>query len=150
MTETTVPESPDPLEIFVGQWRMAAGFTPGPADAPRAVTSFEWLSGRRFLVQRWEVDYPDAPDGIAIIGFAPGKASYVQHYFDSRGVSRLYDMDFADRTWTLHRSASAPDFSQRFRGRFSDDGNTIAGRWEISHDGTSWSDDFDLTYSRVS
>lgn len=43
-------------------------------------------SGRRFLIQRWEVDHPEAPDGIAIIGFDPDKGGLRQHYFDSRGV----------------------------------------------------------------
>jgi hypothetical protein len=149
MTETTVPGSLDALEPLVGRWHMAASFTSKLADAPRAVTTFEWLSGRRFLIQQWEVDVPGAPDGIAIIGDAPGPSAYVQHYFDSRGVSRMYDMDLVDRIWTLHRVASAPDFSQRFTGHFSEDGNTIAGRWEISNDGSTWSHDFDLTYTRV-
>ncbi|MGH2992653.1 MAG: hypothetical protein ACRDL1_03860 [Solirubrobacterales bacterium] len=34
---------------------------------------FEWLPGERFLVQHWEVPHPDAPDGIAIIGFDRGR-----------------------------------------------------------------------------
>jgi hypothetical protein len=42
------------------------------------------------------------------------------------------------------------EFSQRYSGRFSDDGNTIDGTWEISHDGTSWDKDFDLTHRRIS
>ena len=149
MTEQTVPESLDDLELFVGQWRMVAGFASNEADAPRAVTTFNWLSGRRFLIQQWEVDHPDAPDGIAIIGVASGDAPYVQHYFDSRGVSRTYDMEFADRTWALHRVGTSPDFSQRFFGNFSEDTNTIVGRWEICRGGSSWSHDFDLTYVRV-
>ena len=41
------------------------------------------------------------------------------------------------------------DFSQRFTGTFSDDGKTIAGPWEISHDGKTWEHDFDLTYTKV-
>ena len=37
-----------------------------PADiGARAI--FEWLPGERFLIQRWEVPMPEAPDGIAII-----------------------------------------------------------------------------------
>lgn len=149
MTETTVPESLDALTPFVGRWHMAAGFAPTTADAPRAVTTFEWLSGRRFLVQRWEVDHPEAPDGIAIIGFDAGRNTYLQHYFDSRGVARLYDMTFADGVWTLQRFGADPDFSQRFTGRFSGDDNTIIGRWEMSRDGSNWSHDFELTYTRV-
>jgi hypothetical protein len=41
------------------------------------------------------------------------------------------------------------EFSQRFLGTFSDDRNTIAGRWESSSDGSDWEHDFDLTYTRV-
>lgn len=33
--------------------------------------------------------------------------------------------------------------------RFSDDGNTITGHWEIAEDGTNYTTDFDLTFSRV-
>ena len=36
-----------------------------------------------------------------------------------------------------------------FTGTFSKDGSTIAGRWEICHDGNSWEHDFDLTYTKV-
>ena len=138
------------LDVFVGEWSMTASFEPGAADAPRARTTFDWLPGKRFLVQRWEVEHPDAPDGIAVIGFDADAASLVQHYFDSRGVARKYAMTFADRVWTLERHASsAEDFSQRFIGTFTDDDNTINGRWDISTDGSNWNPDFNLIYTRV-
>jgi hypothetical protein len=149
MTEPTVSEELDALQLFVGAWNMMTGFTTNRTEAPRAVTTFEWLPGKRFLVQRWEVDHPDAPDGIAVIGLDPTKTTYIQHYFDSRGVVRVYDMTFANKVWTLHRPATDPDFSQRFTGTFSDDSNTIAGRWEASDDGSTWTHDFDLTYTRA-
>ena len=56
-------------------------------------------------------------------------------------------MTFADNVLTLQRLAAAPECSQRFTGTFADD--TIVGRWESSSDGTSWTPDFDLTYTRV-
>jgi hypothetical protein len=149
MTETSNPEPLDALRAFVGQWSMTAGFAPSGADAPHASTTFEWLSGRRFLVQRWEIDDPKAPDGIAIIGSGVTETTYLQHYFDSRGITRRYDMTFAGKVWTLQRLAADPDFSQRFTGTFSEDDTTIDGRWEMSTDGSSWSHDFDLTYTRV-
>jgi hypothetical protein len=149
MTDTTAHEALEPLDVFVGEWSMSTSFAPSPADAPRARTTFEWLPGRSFLVQRWEVEHPDAPDGIAIIGFDADKATLLQHYFDSRGVARVYEMTFANGVWTLQRLATAPDFSQRFTGTFSEDGNTIVGRWESSSDGSDWKHDFDLTYTRV-
>jgi hypothetical protein len=137
----------DALDVLVGEWSMTASLAPGSDGAPRARTTFEWLAGKRFLVQRWEVDHPDAPDGIAIIG--PHGAGYRQHYFDSRGVARVYEMTFGDNVWTLERHAAAPDFSQRFTGTVGDDGNTIVGRWEHSSDDSEWRPDFDLTYTRV-
>src|SRR6266700_243021 len=91
MTEATLQKPFEPLDVFVGEWSMTTSLAPNPADAPRARTTFEWLPGRRSLIQRWEVEHPDAPDGIAIIGFDADKATYLQHYFDSRGVARVYD-----------------------------------------------------------
>jgi hypothetical protein len=107
------------------------------------------MPGERFLIQRWEVDHPDAPDGLAVIGAADD--GYVQHYFDSRGVARLYEMTLEGNVWTLSRTEPdfAPlDFSQRYVGNFSDDGRTIEGAWEINHDGTTWEKDFDLNYRK--
>jgi hypothetical protein len=150
MTDTgAIPAAIEALEPFVGEWHMAVDLAPDPTVATRASTTFEWLVGKRFLVQRWEVEHPDAPDGIAIIGFDPTKGTFLQHYFDSRGVARVYDMAFSNGVWGLERFASDPDFSQRFTGRFSQDGDSIVGGWEISKDGSSWSPDFTLTYSRV-
>jgi hypothetical protein len=92
-------------------------------------------------------EHPEAPDGIAIICFDADKATLLQHYFDSRGIARVYEMTFVDKVWTLQRFAAAPDFSQRFAGAFDDD--TIGGRWESSSDGRNWKPDFALTYTRV-
>jgi len=144
-----VQQRPDALGLFVGEWSMTAGFDPIAPVAPIGRTTFSWLPGRRFLIQRWDIEYPDAPDGIAIIEFVPEQATYLQHYYDSRGVARVYEMMFANSVWTLLRVATEPDFSQRFTGTFSEDGNTIVGRWERSNDGLSWTPDFDLTYRRA-
>ncbi len=149
MTEPADHKTLEPLDVFVGEWSMATSFAPSPADAPGARTTFAWLAGRRFLIQRWEVEHPNAPDGIAIIGFDADKATLLQHYFDSRGVARVYEMTFADKVWTLQRFAAAPDFSQRFTGTFDEGDNTIVGHWESSSDGSNWSHDFDLTYTRL-
>jgi hypothetical protein len=55
----------------------------------------------------------------------------------------------------LMERSEAPDFTpldfwQRFTGEFSADGRTITGRWETSQDGSTWEQDFDLTYRKVS
>ncbi|HEX2466857.1 MAG TPA: hypothetical protein VHJ54_01500 [Solirubrobacterales bacterium] len=141
------------LEPLVGEWSMVPTFEGMPPPETGAPVSFEWLSGRRFLIQRWEVPVPEAPDGIAIIGRDPdSEGNYLQHYFDSRGVARVYGMSLVGGVWKLWRDRpdlSPLNFSQRFAGTFSDDGKTIAGSWEICHDGETWEHDFDLTYTKA-
>ena len=94
-----------------------------------------------------------APDGFIVIRADGEAGGYTQHYFDSRGVARLYAMEFGDGEWTLRRDK--PDFTplafwQRFTGRFSEDGDTIQGSWETSNDeGATWELDFELTYKRI-
>ena len=136
------------LDVLVGRWTMTASFNSG-GTPPLAETTFEWLEGRTFLVQRWRVDHPDAPDGIAIIGYDAERATLLQHYFDSRGVVRVYDMSLAGNTWQLMRIGQ--DFSQRFIGVFDESRDVITGSWEASSDdGATWEHDFDLTYTKAS
>jgi hypothetical protein len=142
-----------PVEQLIGEWSIEAVFPGAPPTDLRGRTVFEWMTGGKFLVQSWEVPVPEAPDGLAIIGSDPEKSGgYLQHYFDSRGVARVYSMGFGEGVWTLSRTKadfSPLDFSQRFTGTFSDHGRTIQGRWQICHDGSTWEHDFELVYRRV-
>jgi hypothetical protein len=141
------------LEPLVGEWSIEALFPAAPPSDLRGRTVFEWMTRGKFLVQRWEVPVDDAPDGLAVIGPDPHDSDgYLQHYFDTRGVARVYAMSFEDRTWKLSRTKadfSPLDFAQRFTGTMSDDSRTIRGRWEIRHNGSTWEHDFDLVYTRV-
>jgi hypothetical protein len=113
---------------------------------------FEWALDGQFLLQRTEVPVPAAPDSLTIISTDPETGAYTQHYYDSRGVVRLYAMTFADGVWTLTRESpdfSPLDFRQRFTGTFSPDGNTITGAWEKSVPDAGWEHDFDLIYRRA-
>ena len=146
------------LDVFVGEWVVEARFPGQPApsggagDGPVVRSRFEWALGRQFLLQRTEVPIPGAPGGLMIVGADLETGAYTQHYYDSRGVVRLYAMTFADGVWTLTRES--PDFTplefrQRFTGRFSEDGSTISGAWEKGRDGGEWEHDFVLTYRRA-
>jgi hypothetical protein len=140
------------LAPFVGEWSLEAV---SPVWAPTGVagrTVFEWTLGGQYLLQRASADHPDAPDGLMIIGPGAGGEGFTQHYFDSRGVTRLYAMRFAAGRWELLREApdfSPLDFSQRFTGDFTDGGGSIDGRWETLTDGGAWELDFELHYTRV-
>jgi hypothetical protein len=82
-----------------------------------------------------------------IIGRDESTETYCILYYDSRGVSRVYQMSLSDGVWKMWREV--PDFSQRFTGTFGDNGQTITGRWESSSDGAHWEHDFDLTYKKA-
>jgi hypothetical protein len=135
------------LNALVGEWTIEGTVPSDPPFVVRGRVAFEWLTGRSFLVERWDVAHPDFPDGIAIIGSHASAEALRQHYFDSRGVFRVYEMSLRDNVWQLWRDS--PGFSQRFTGTFSDDGRRITGRWEKSSDGSNWEHDFDLTYVKV-
>jgi hypothetical protein len=140
------------LDVLIGEWSMEARFPGAPPSDLRGRVVFEWMTGDKFVIQRWEIPIPDAPDGVAIIGFDEGRQGLLQHYFDSRGVARVYEMTLEGGIWTLSRTKpdfSPLDFSQRFIGRFSDDGMRIDGTWETSNDGADWTHDFDLIYTRA-
>jgi hypothetical protein len=153
------PDALARLGVFVGEWSMEARFPgqppapSGPADSDLLARSrFEWALGGQFLLQRTEVPVPGVPDSLAIVGADLRTGGYTQHYYDSRGVVRLYAMSFADGVWTLTRESpdfSPLDFRQRFTGTFSEDGNTITGAWEKCPDGGEWEHDFCLTYRRT-
>jgi hypothetical protein len=100
-----------------------------------------------FLTQRFINEQPAAPSGIAIIGTGAAPETFTQHYYDSRGVARIYQMTLDGGIWKLWREA--PGFWQRYTGQISDDGNTITGAWEGSADGQNWKHDFGLTYIKT-
>ena len=148
------PAALDHFDALIGTWEMEASFRAGyfgpeaPAITSRSGrTTFEWLEGKFFLTQRFVNDHPAAPSGIAIIGSGHEPDILLQHYYDSRGVSRVYETSFDGRTWKVWREA--PGFSQRYTGRLSDDGRRIEGAWEGSTDGHEWKHDFDLAYIKV-
>jgi hypothetical protein len=139
------------LERLVGAWDVEATAPNDPsAILGRGRCTFEWALGGQFLTQRTEVPDP-FPDNFAIIAVSSNEPLFTQHYFDARGVARLYAMTLSDRVWTLTRDEpdfSPLDFAQRFTGVLSDDGNTIRGRWETTGTDSTLQPDFDLIYRR--
>jgi hypothetical protein len=145
----------------VGSWTTEATHPAMPGVVVHGTVVIEWLEGERFLTHRGRTDHPDFPDSLSVIGHM-GKdrvgsdddavltgADELQlhmHYFDSRGVFRIYDASVDDASWSWWRNA--PGFSQRFTGLISADGNTIAGRSQLCRDDVQWADDLQITYRR--
>jgi hypothetical protein len=143
------------LEPLIGEWH---GDGEIPMDHPMKISeegrssasgssssSARWPSRRRW------------PDSISIIGGATEGEPQPMHYFDSRGVKRLYLTAVEGSTWKIWRAPGedwngpdGPGFNQRFIGEISADGRTIAGRWErgMRDAADEWETDFPINYVR--
>jgi dihydrofolate reductase len=151
----TVP-TPHPsvaeLDALAGTWVVEVDNPLEPGTTVQATWCFEWMEGGHFLIERAPAP-PPFPSGYCLIGREDpddDSSSLVQHYFDSRGVARRYQMTLEGAVWTLERQAEDDDFDQRFRGTFSADATIITGAWERSDaPGAPLHHDFDITYRKV-
>jgi hypothetical protein len=148
MDQPTAESALKELQVLVGDWTMKATPPGGPPWPGEGRSTFEWLEGNQLLLERSEVDLPEAPNGICVIGCDAANGTYYQLYSDDRGVCRIYEMSIGNGEWKLWRDGEP--FSQRFTATISEDGNTIEGRWEAAKDGADWETDFELLYTRVS
>jgi hypothetical protein len=148
------------LNRLLGRWTTEATHPAVPGVVVHGIVIIEWLEGERFLIHRARTDHADFPDSISIIGFMSedrvedsGKdaaiadsAELQMHYFDSRGVFRVYEAGIDDSSLRFWREA--PGFSQRFSGKFADSGNTMVGLWQLREHDVNWHDDLQITYRR--
>jgi hypothetical protein len=144
----------DRLDWLVGTWTTEATHPAMPGVVVRGTAVIEWLEGKRFLSHRARNDHPDFPDSLSVIGHMgrdragaeDSEPSLRMHYFDSRGVFRVYETSMDDTSWRMWRDSSG--FSQRFAGRRSADGDAIDGQWQLCRDDVHWADDLQITYRR--
>jgi hypothetical protein len=117
-------------------------------------STFEWLDGEQFVILRSHYDHPDIPDALSIIGDTDG---YRMHYFDSRGVYRLYELTLIDDGWEIAMGRDSPagafaspdaPFSQRMTYTLERGDQMMSAKGELSHDNLSWDDDLQATYRR--
>ena len=144
------------FEPLIGRWHGEGQL---PIEPPMAIASDARVERLGAFIVFSSVGKPaDVPDTISIIGGAPHGEPQPMHYFDSRGVERLYLTTVEGSTWTIWRAPSedwngphGPGFNQRFIGEISADGRTIEGRWErgIGEAGDLWELDFPIDYVRT-
>jgi hypothetical protein len=138
------------LEVLAGDWEMElshASFLPTLSDTVQGKVSFAWWGDGAYLVLCLGDPPPSPPAALWLMSRDESRPQYTVLYYDSRSVSRIYDMTFSDGIWRMWRDA--PGFCQRFEGTLSQDGNMITAQWEKSADGITWEHDFDLTYTRM-
>jgi hypothetical protein len=133
----------EPFDALIGTWVTEATHPSVDAVVPGTVT-FEWLEGRRFVVQRSSNDHELFPDAISVIGHPESGDGLVMEYFDSRGVRRTYGISLDDgvlRSWR-----DAPGFDQRYSATLAPD--AFEGQSQLAKTPGDWQDDLKVTYRR--
>jgi hypothetical protein len=136
-----------PFSVVIGSWTTVGRHPLLPNQELHGRVSFEWIEGGTFLKMNSEMDRPEFPKGVAIIGSDDSAKTFLMLYFDDRGVSRHYQVSIQGNVWKWWRDF--PGFSQRYSVTVSEDGNTMVGKGELSKDGSNWEGDLDLTYTRM-
>jgi hypothetical protein len=143
------------FEPLIGEWRAEGEI---PMDPPMKISGEAKIERLGELIVYSIVGKPtEVPDSLSIIGGAPAGEPQPMHYFDSRGVKRMYLTTLKGSTWTIWRAPGedwngphGPGFNQRFIGEISADGKKIVARWErgVGKAGDKWEIDFPITYVR--
>ena len=136
----------EPFQALIGEWEIEMTHPAVEDTVVRGRTTFEWLEGGRFLIQRAVNDHQAFPDSISVIGVMEGEEDLSMQYFDSRGVHRIYAIGFDGRELTIERDA--PGFAQRLSAPLSEDGSTLAGVWQLNENDGGFKDDLAFTYRR--
>ena len=141
---------------LVGDWTTEATHPMVPGTVITGRGRFEWLDGEEFLIFRFHYDHPEFPDAISILGDTDGLR---MHYFDARGVHRLFELTVTDDGWTVVMDRDSPagsftsdgeHFAQRMTYTFDHQDQTMSGKGQLSHDDLHWEDDLEITYRRTS
>jgi hypothetical protein len=128
------------LDRLLGTWSftMRHSATTQPVSGQQR---YERVLDGAFVILHWTYDHPDFPDAIALLD------ERTCHYFDVRGITRVFDVTVDDTRWALSRAGE--DFWQRSETRFVGT-EAMAGVGENSYDGgATWQHDYSIQYVRV-
>ena len=133
-----------PLGFLVGEWRTAGTHPLVPGETLNGRTSFAWHEGGAFVIMRSQVDHPQFPDGVAIIGSDGASGKLTMVYFDEREVSRILDVTAANGSVTWRHED--PEFTQSLT--IASEGDTLVSKGRMSKKGGVWEDDLSQVFTR--
>jgi hypothetical protein len=137
----------EPLAPLVGQWRTTGTHPLVPGTTFHGRTSFEWHEDGAFLLMRSEIDEPEIPSAVALIGSDDAAGTFTMIYFDERDISRAYTVEVTDGAVSWHRDEAG--FAQRMVVTVAADGTHLHAQGTMSRAGGAWEDDLQLTYERI-
>jgi hypothetical protein len=89
----------------------------------------------------------EIPDAVAVIGSDDAAGTLTMSYVDQRGVSRRYDVEFADGRLSWWRDEAG--FAQRQTLELAPDGTRMTGAGRMRRGEGDWEGDLSLDYERV-
>lgn len=134
------------LEPVVGKWNThgkTIATATEPAVAFSGTDTYEWVGGGFFVLHSVDVMMGDQPViGVEIIRYDPSSRTYPACFVDSQGDTSASEVGRDERKWTVVAE------SERFEGTFSEDWNTLSGRWKRKS-GSRWEPWMDVTLTRA-
>ena len=122
------------LDVMVGTWELK-GRESGPDGEIHGQLAFEWLEGGFYLVQHVDIDYIGRKiTGVEYIGYDESNQQLKSYFFSNQGpgpfggVALEYVWEVGDDTLTIWGGYIGSPAG--FKGKFSQDRNSITGRWE--------------------
>jgi len=117
------------LDRLVGVWQVSGDYVEG-------TSTFEWMEGGFFLIQRYGFETPDGRkiEGVEIIGherpFGAGPSEHVKsRAYSNTGDTLDYVYELEGNTLTIWGGEKgSPAY---YRGEFSGDSDILAGRWHL-------------------
>jgi hypothetical protein len=135
------------LDKLVGTWQIIGVDEMG--CELRGRETFSWMEGGFFMKQEIDQDYAGQKiSGIQIIGYErkwgadESSDECTSHFFDNMGNSWEYIWELEGNALTVWGGYVGSPAA--FKANFSEDGNTITGRWEWPGGG------YDSTSVRIS
>ncbi len=136
-----------PLAPLIGLWRTTGTHPLVPGTTFHGRTSFTWHEGGAFVLMRSEIDEPEIPSAVAVIGSDDAAGTLTMVYFDERATSRRYTVEVGDDRVSWQRDEAG--FAQRTVVTVAADGSRLDVRGTMSRDGGPWEDDLQLTCERI-
>jgi hypothetical protein len=114
------------FDRLIGSWKLTGDAT--------GLNSFEWMDGRHFLLQHVDMKYGGRRiQGLEVIGHLhridekPSIEIRSRFYSSNDGLTLDYVHELAGDTYTIWFGEKGSD--NRFKGKFTSDGNVYSGAW---------------------
>lgn len=135
------------LEPLIGKWEYTMFnclFLESMDTKVKGFTTIEWLYDTFLVIQTTDAD--KKPNDIWVIVYSDPQQKYQMFYHDQRGVARIFNMTFDDKTIIFLREDE--DFYQRITLEIEEEKlHSIA---EASEDkGKTWRKDLEMSFVKI-